>query len=160
MKKQTSLSSPTSENIFGQSNGNAPKSTATPSSQNDLFGLELGGPAVANNNDANKNGSASNDLLMLSGPNPFIQNIVNQSYSQQNIAASGMMAPNPFGQPNGMMMPGAGLYQPQAPMNNFAPMNPMANQNKLSTYFIYNIEIVLFKRLEWFKMNDIFIDFF
>lgn len=129
LKKQTSLTSPTSENPFGASNGvnqNQKSASAAPSNQNDLFGLDLSGSA--SNPVSNGNGSASNDLLMLSGPNPFIQNIVNQSYSQQNMAA-----PNPFGQP--MMQPGVGgLYQPQVP-NSFA-MNPMLNnnQNKLIYY--------------------------
>ncbi len=130
LKKQTSLTSPTSDNIFGISNG-VSSSTANPppSSQNDLFGLDLTTPGPVNPpGSTNGSGSAaSNDLMMLSGPNPFIQNIVNQSYSQQNMAGlAAMGAPNPFGQPNGMMM--------QQPINNFA-MNPMQqNNNKLSKF--------------------------
>ncbi len=74
MKKQTS--SPTHPELKN-------------SSSNDLFDLD-----VSNSNQnqamsaapANKQAtSASDDLLMLSGPNPFIQNVVNQSYAAQNI---------------------------------------------------------------------------
>jgi len=52
-----------------------------------LFGLDLnninptlGGTQNSFNNNGHSS-STNNDLLMLSGPNPFIQNIVNQSYS-------------------------------------------------------------------------------
>jgi hypothetical protein len=61
---------------------------------------------------------------MLSGPNPFLQNIVNQSYAAQNMSMTGGMAavPNPF-QTNSVMM-----SQPAFPMN---PMFNNGNNNKL-----------------------------
>jgi hypothetical protein len=68
------------------------------SPSNDLFDLD-----VANSNQnqavsvapANKqaSSSASDDLLMLSGPNPFMQNLVNQSYAAQSIPQQTMFNP-------------------------------------------------------------------
>ena len=59
------------------------------SSSNDLFDLDV---AQTNQHHAvnaapvnKQTNSASDDLLMLSGPNPFIQNLVNQSYAAQTI---------------------------------------------------------------------------
>ena len=71
------------------------------SNQDDLFGLDLTNSSaqmpvqqqLPQQQVTNGTGSASDDLLMLSGANPFIQKMVNQQqYSQQPI--------NPF-QSNG-----------------------------------------------------------
>lgn len=70
--------------------------TKPSSSSSDLFGLDLtgaiggGGGIDFTSSSATAGKSAGDDLLQLSGANPFIQNIVNQSY-----AAPPMMA-NPF----------------------------------------------------------------
>ena len=83
------MSSPSNENPFSttnggmhSSNGSHPKLT---SNQDDLFGLDLtNGSNINNSNTIPLNcSSASDDLLMLTGANPFIQNIVNQSYAIQ-----------------------------------------------------------------------------
>lgn len=126
------MTSPTKENPFGAATSNgskSPSAAATPSHSNDLFGLDLtnnnnlrSNLPNSNTNINNSNGSASDDLLMLSGPNPFIQNIVNQTYAAQNMSMAGGMgaAPNPF-QTNPMMM-----SQPAFPMN---PMFNNSNTN-------------------------------
>ena len=113
-----------------------------PSSQHDLFGLDLNSnlshasnQADAHNKPPNQQGSsASDDLLMLSGPNPFIQNIVNQTYAQQQqqptmnpVAPMGMAMPNPF-QNNGFMMPSQPTSMYPTSTNHFS-MNPMLNTN-------------------------------
>lgn len=76
MKKQAS--SPTHPEIKNSS-----------SNENNLFDLDLthsNQSQTANVAPANKQASsASDDLLMLSGPNPFMQNLVNQSYAAQSI---------------------------------------------------------------------------
>jgi hypothetical protein len=73
--------------------------TKPSSSSSDLFGLDLtgaigGGGGIdfssSSTTTTAAGKSAGDDLLQLSGANPFIQNIVNQSY-----AAPPMMA-NPF----------------------------------------------------------------
>lgn len=97
------MTSPTSDNPFGiASHGTNGKTTIKPatSNQDDLFGLDLSNGSSTTNlppqqqqTQASNSSSASNDLLMLSGANPFIQKMVNQQqYSQQPI--------NPF-QSNG-----------------------------------------------------------
>lgn len=134
MKQQTSVTSPTGENPFATSNGASQKSA---SNQNDLFGLDLNGASNAPSSKVTN--AASDDLLMLSGANPFIQNIVNQSYSSQpQMGMNQVVMPNPFQASGGMMMQGVqqpmGHYQ-QPMMNSFPPMNPMmnnTNQNQLS----------------------------
>ena len=67
------------------------------SNQDDLFGLDLNNinPTVNGSHNNGHSSSANDDLLMLSGANPFIQNIVNQSYSNTNPV-------NPF-QSNGFL---------------------------------------------------------
>ena len=96
------MSSPSNENPFSSTNGgmhstngSLPKRT---SNQDDLFGLDLtNANNINNSNTIPSNGSsASDDLLMLTGANPFIQNIVNHSYAIQ--PTNPMM--NPF-QSNG-----------------------------------------------------------
>lgn len=95
---------------------------------------------------AKTNGSASDDLLQLSGPNPFIQNIVNQSFASQPVGGPGMnlnaamanpfQASNPGMMMGGMMQPPApqqpvmGLYQP--PLSN--PMMPLNNNQKFDAF--------------------------
>ena len=135
LKKQTSLTSPTREDPFGSTSKQAVSPTSS-SNQNDLFGLDLtSGNTKSNGAYANTTSSASDDLLMLSGPNPFMQNIVNQAYAPQNMNMTGMVS-NPF-QTGGMMMSQPAFQQPAAPMNANFPMNPMfanntaANNNKL-----------------------------
>jgi len=130
VKKQTSLSSPTNENLFASpTNGSSTNGHSTTSNQEDLFGLDLNNinptPMNGTQNNYNNNGhssSANDDLLMLSGANPFIQNIVNQSYSNNTSNPI-----NPF-QNNGSMM-----FQPAFQPTNFPnnSMFPNTNQNKL-----------------------------
>ena len=125
MKKQTSLSSPTGDNPFGTNGTNGHQ---TKSNQDDLFGLDL----TAGTTSGSK--QASDDLLTLNGPNPFLQNLVNQSYAGQPVpgmSVNPMM--NPFGvAPGGYMAPAPqmNMFQPA-----FPPMNAPApsNQNKLGT---------------------------
>ncbi|CAF0851421.1 unnamed protein product [Brachionus calyciflorus] len=150
LKKQSSATSPTNETAFSNSlNSSSQKQASAPSAQNDLFGIDLGG--LSNTNvPTNGSSSASDDLLMLSGPNPFIQNIVNQSYNSQpplsfnpnppmgNLFQQAPMMSNvmPMSQaPIGMMQ------QPQ--VTNFPPMsqptiNPMSNTNQLMFAFNSN----------------------
>lgn len=132
MKKQNSVTTPTSD-VPAFANGTSHKPATAPiTSQNDLFGIELSGSSTS----AQSN-SASDDLLMLSGPNPFLQNLVSQSYNTQpqvnyNTAPSGNLFQSsmiPMSQlPMGSMV---------TPMNSFPPMmqtttNPMSNSNQLS----------------------------
>jgi hypothetical protein len=97
MKKQTSLSSPTNENLFASPTNGTNGHTTKYSNQDDLFGLDLNNinPTVNGSHNNGHSSSANDDLLMLSGANPFIQNIVNQSYSNTNPV-------NPF-QSNGFL---------------------------------------------------------
>lgn len=135
MKKQNSVTTPTND-FPAFANVTSQKPTTDPiASQNDLFGIDLSGSSTS----AQTNGqnSASDDLLMLSGPNPFFQNLVNQSYNTQpqmgfNTAPSGNLFQSsmmPLSQvPMGSMVPS---------MNSFPPMmqtttNPMTNSNQLS----------------------------
>jgi hypothetical protein len=133
LKKQTPVTSPTKEDPFNQQQQSQTMQT---SQSQDLFGFDLTNgnskptnfnPQPTTNNNTNTN-SASDDLLMLSGPNPFIQNIVNQSYGQT-------AAPNPFQQNSGAFS-GAGAFQQQQPTSNNFQMNSMfniqnQNQNKI-----------------------------
>ena len=80
--------------------------------------MDLTGSAGAGTNGTNNSGSASDDLLMLSGPNPFIQNIVNQSYA---ATTPNMMNPG---------MSGMGMAQPM--------MNPFQQSSK----FIFKLDCV------------------
>lgn len=147
LKKQTSLSSPTSENLFSSppplSNGQALNGNSNKTSnQDDLFGLDL------NNMNPMQNGnhsSANDDLLMLSGANPFIQNIVNQSYSNNTNVI------NPFGQPNGnQMMFGQPAYQNNFPTNQMFPNN---NQNKLGNYIDKRSILNIVIKFIWFQIK-------
>lgn len=121
LTKQTSLTSPTNE---------LPSTAKPHSNQDDLFDLDLSNgnyqasaPQQHQAQAAAINGnSASDDLLMLSGANPFIQNIVNQ----QQYAPPAQM--NPFGaQPAAAAAPQMNLFQ-QQPFA--AASNPMMNQNQ------------------------------
>jgi hypothetical protein len=127
LKKQASVTSPTSEfNPFGSSNGSAKQQQQQTSNQNDLFGLDLSnmGSSTTNGNGLHTNG-ATNHLLSMNGPNPFMSSIVTQqAYNMQPLP----MVNNPFGAP--MMMP---PQQQQQPMNLFqsAPANNFS-ANKMS----------------------------
>lgn len=146
LKKQTSLSSPTNENLFlNGSNGITPStnghhsagstSASKPvSNTDDLFGLDLNNLNSISNGVHSANhsqpSSANDDLLMLSGANPFLQSIVNQSYSTPTNTI------NPF--QNNMFQqappPPAPAYQTTFPPTN--SMFPVSNnQNKLGNYF-------------------------
>ena len=133
MKKQASLSSPTSTNTpFGNGSNGHQKSN-----QDDLFGLDLTGATNGASSGTNGGGgSASDDLLMLSGPNPFIQNIVNQSYATpvNPMMGGGVPMVNPMINPfQTAAMPGFGgaMYGGMPAMNQFQPMqaNPAAMGN-------------------------------
>ncbi len=70
----------------------------TKSAADDIFNLDFSN--VGNNNNNNNhngqiNGGANNDLLMLNGGNPFLQNLVSQSYG---TAPSFQQQQNPFSQ--------------------------------------------------------------
>lgn len=118
--KQTSLTSPTSENPF---NGlNVKQSLSGTSNQEDLFGLDIsnGNTTYQPVPPSNQTQVASDDLLMLSGANPFIQNMVNQQqYTTQQ--SNGQMI-NPF-QANGNI----GQVQNAPSMNLFQQQQPNAN---------------------------------
>jgi hypothetical protein len=93
-----------------------------------LFSIGLGSSTTAAPVASNGTSSTNDDLLMLSGPNPFIQNLVNQSYAAAQIQTpmGGMgMAPvnpvmsamvNPFQAP--MMQPQVNLFQQPLINNN------------------------------------------
>lgn len=132
LKKQASLSSPTSNTPFGNGSNGHQKSN-----QDDLFGLDLTGATTNGaSSGTNGGGSASDDLLMLSGPNPFIQNIVNQSYATpvNPMMGGGVPMVNPMINPfQTAAMPGFGgaMYGGMPAMNQFQPMqaNPAAMGN-------------------------------
>lgn len=152
VRKQTSVSSPTNENLFSNGSPNSPtnghsNTTSKPSTNaaDDLFGLDLNNlNPISTNGVAQPNhtsSSANDDLLMLSGANPFIQNIVNQSYSTPTNTI------NPF-QANMMFQPQPVPYQTQFPPSN--SMFPNSNQNKLGNqflilYFNVNSYLIRFK---------------
>ncbi len=123
----TSPSASVEHNPFGNSQQAQKPSTTL---QDDLFGLDLTQPPQTSNYFTNNNASstaksASDDLLMLSGPNPFIQNIVNQ----QQYPAQG---------PSGLF---GGLQQQAQQVNLFQQQMPSNggfnnNQNKLGKKFV------------------------
>lgn len=123
------MSSPTSTTPFGNSNGHQK------SNQDDLFGLDLTGTSTNGASSGTNGGSASDDLLMLSGPNPFIQNIVNQSYATpvNPMMGGGVSMVNPMINPfQTAAVPGYGaMYGGMPAMNQFQPMqtNPAAMSN-------------------------------
>ena len=81
---------------------------------------------------------------MLSGPNPFIQNIVNQSYAPQTMSMTGGMAPNPF-QSNTMMSNAAFAAAPNFAMNPMFNTNTNSKMRKLYLILVFNEkQIVLF----------------
>ncbi|RNA42078.1 phosphatidylinositol-binding clathrin assembly -like isoform X1 [Brachionus plicatilis] len=137
LKKQSSATTtPTNDYSTVANNASHKPAAVASSGQNDLFGLELSGSTDSESK--NGSSSASDDLLMLSGPNPFIQNIVNQSYNTQpqmnfnNTPMGGLFQSSmmPLSQaPGGSMMPSANSFAPRMQ----ATPNPMVNSNQ----FIY-----------------------
>lgn len=125
VKKQTSLSSPTNENIFASPNNVPLPNGLLTSNQEDLFGLDLKNinPSLSGTQSSGHSSSTNDDLLILSGANPFIQNIVNQSYSNNSSNSI-----NPF-QNNGSL-----IFQPTFQQTSFPNNNSMfsnSNQNKI-----------------------------
>lgn len=148
-QNQASLTSPTNENPFGTNGTNGHTVPKPTSNQDDLFGLDLTNSSaqmpvqqqLPQQQVTNGTGSASDDLLMLSGANPFIQKMVNQQqYSQQPInpfQSNGMMSQPPMGGTNQMNLFQQQPQQPQQPQanqqavfGNNSMMNP--NQNTLA----------------------------
>jgi hypothetical protein len=124
-------------------NGQPPKQQQqTTTLQDDLFGLDLTQPTQTFNNHPTSTGSsASDDLLMLSGANPFIQNIVNQ----QQYSTQGPTGMNLFGNGGGMQQ------QQQQPINLFQQQQMPSNggfnnnQNKFGKTIISSCnEIILY----------------
>lgn len=143
LTKQTSQTSPINEIPFTVANGNQSETSKPATNQDDLFGLDISNgnnthQTLSPNNSTqvcNNEGSINDDLLMLSGANPFIQNMVNQQNYTTQPANGHIINPfqsnNVIGQPQTTQI---NVFNQQSTAS-FGESSKTNNQSKLDDLF-------------------------